>query len=135
MTMPMPTISNVPRGTIQPRHKQTPKQAAYLFFLKHAGYSVKLGESQRSGHSRSARQLAAAERDACALGYRFEWYDDDHFGNHSNEADAPEHCELCVCYDDHGHVVDSLGCIDDATPEYRRVVEAELAMEALAEQR
>lgn len=51
-----------------------------------------------------------------------------------------ETCEWCAIYDvaslntyDRStEILASLGCIDDATDIYRRVVEAELAMEAMA---
>src|ERR1700727_2054642 len=85
-----------------PLHKarpQSPKQAAYLFFLKHAGYSVAQGETQQQGRSRSARELAKAERDAAALGYSFEWEDErsinyeDALGQHDYWCDAEKNGE------------------------------------------
>lgn len=118
---------------------KTPKQAAYLFFLKHAGYSYDpRTETRQAGRSRCARQLAKAERDASALGYTFEWSDDWGVGNHFREYGEcykdgePSTCETCVCFGENGEVLASLGCIDDATREYRRVIEAELAFEALS---
>ena len=115
--------------------QQTPKQAAFYFFLRNAGYSVKPGETQRQGKARTARELAKAERDARALGYTFEW-NDDWSVDHSKEFDCyedggPDTCEYCIMRDENGKVVQSLHCIDDATREYRRVVEAELALEQL----
>lgn len=126
---------NGPCALFAPRaaHRQSPKQAAYLFFLKHAGYSMAQGETQRAGRSRSARELAKAERDAAALGFTFEWTDDWSCNHEKEFSYTPHACESCVCYDGDSNVVASLGCIDDATREYRRMVEAELAMEALAE--
>jgi hypothetical protein len=121
-------------------HKQTPKQAAYLFFLKHAGFSYDpKTETARAGRSRCARELAKAERDARALGYVFEW-DNDSDGIDGNEDYIVETCESCVCLsnevdadgDRDRHILASLGAITNATPEYRRVIEAELASEALA---
>lgn len=125
--------------TIRKARKQTPKQAAYLFFLKHAGYSYDpKTETPQAGRSRCARQLAKAERDARALGYTFEW-DDDPDGRDDSDEDV-ETCESCVCLDGevgadedrNSHILAVLGGICDATREYRRVVEAELALEALA---
>ncbi len=116
---------------------QTPKQAAYLFFLKHAGYSYDpKTETKQAGRSRCARQLAKAERDARALGFTFQWDDlpMNHFAEYG-EAYAngePELCESCLCFNADNQLVASLGRIDGATREHRRVVEAELAMEALA---
>ena len=118
--------------------KQTPKQAAYYFFLKHAGYSYDpKTQTPKQGRSACVRKLAKAERDARALGYTFSWQDDWQVGNHFEEygeayADGgPDTCESCVMYDEAGNVLQSLGCIDNADRNYRRVIEAELALEQL----
>ena len=110
---------------------QTPKQAAFLFFLRDAGtsYNPKT-ETKRQGQYAGARRLAKAERDARALGYTFEWHADLSFA-HSHDEKPPVTCEYCLMRDSDGAGVQSLGCIDDATREYRRVVEAELALEQL----
>ena len=116
---------------------KTPKQQAYLFFLRNAGCSYNPNtETKQQGMARGARRLAKAERDARALGYTFEWNDDWSIGDHSKEFDCyedggPDTCEYCLMRDENGKVVQSLHCIDDATREYRRVVEAELALEQL----
>ncbi len=125
----------------QPKSKhQTAKQAAYLFFLKHGACSYTPGkETKRQGYARQARQLAKAERDARALGYAFEWSDDRSIGSHvwefgeKSSSEEPTTCERCVMRDSAGKVAQSLGCIDDASREYRRVIEAELALEELGE--
>ncbi len=110
--------------------QKTPKQQAYLFFLRNAGYSYDpKTETKQAGRSRCARQLAKAERDAAALGFTFEWQEDDIFASHGHD-EHPNTCEVCFCLDG-DKVLASLGCIDDATREYRRVIEAELALEAL----
>ena len=117
--------------------QQSPKQAAYLFFLRNAGFSYN-PETQTKQHGRSetARRLAKAERDAKALGYTFDWQEDWQVGSHVKEygeesyPHEPETCEFCLMLDADGKVVQSLGCIDDATREYRRVVEAQLALSA-----
>jgi hypothetical protein len=118
--------------------KLTPSQRAYWFFYKHAGFSYQPDtETRRAGRARCAAALARAERDGSALGFTFEWFDDWTVGDHEKEFGAvyanggPATCESCVCYNGEGEVVASLHCIDDATREYRRVVEAELASEAL----
>lgn len=121
--------------------KQTPKDAAFQFFYNQAGYSVAKGETKEQGRARTARQLAKAERDAKSLGYRFEWEEDWSIGSHREYYGAdsayahrePDTCETCMCISPEGEVVASLGCIDDASANYRRVVEAELALEALAD--
>lgn len=122
-----------------PAKKQTPQQAAFNFFLQNAAssYNPKT-ETKAQGRARVARMLAKAERDARALGYRFEWVSDWQVGDHAKEYGdtykdgGPETCEQCLMWAPDGKdIVASLGCIDDATQEYRRVVEAELALEAL----
>lgn len=123
----------------QPKSEhQTAKQAAYLFFLKHGACSYTPGkETKRQGYARQARQLAKAERDARALGYTFEWTDDWSIGSHVREfgeesyPEEPGTCESCIMRDPAGNVVQSLGCVDDASREYRRAIEAELALEEL----
>ena len=124
------------RAPSESKH-QTAKQQAYLFFLRNAGYSYNPEtQTKQAGRSECARKLAKAERDARALGYTFEWRDDWSVGNHFKEYGEcyangePSTCESCLMLDD-GEVVQSLGCIDDATRDYRRVVEAELALEQL----
>ncbi len=117
----------------------SPKQAAYLFFLKHAGYSVKQGETQCAGRSRCARELAKAERDARALGYTFEWVFDQSgcIGCDCGLDDCPcfsgdAHETLgCVVHDAEQNVLASLWGICDPAREYCRVIEAELALESL----
>lgn len=122
------------------RPKRTPKQAAFDFFYANAGFSYDpKTETPHKGRARCARELAKAERDAVALGYTFQWRDDWSVGDHFKEYGEayndgePSTCETCICLDPDGQIVESLGCIDDATSDYRRVVEAELASEALAE--
>ena len=116
---------------------KTAKQQAYLFFLKNGACSYNPSiEAKRQGYARMARLLAKAERDARALGYTFEWQDDWSVRDHVKEFDCyteqPSTCETCLMLDSNGKVVQSLGCIDDATREYRRVVEAELALEEVS---
>lgn len=115
---------------------KTPKQAAHLFFLRNAGYSYDpKTQTPQQGRAACARRLAKAERDARQLGYTFEWSDDWTIGNHLKEYGEcyangePSTCESCLMRNAAGEVVQSLSCIDDATREYRRVVEAELALE------
>jgi hypothetical protein len=118
----------------------TPKQAAYLFFLKHAGYSYDpKTETPRAGRSRCARQLAKAERDAAALGYYFDWNEDDCIGCDCDNPECPcatgeiHESLCCIVRDENGKGLGSLGSICSSTREYRRLVEAKLASEALAE--
>jgi hypothetical protein len=113
-----------------------------MFFYVHAGYSYKPGaETPDEGHERSARQYALAETWAHAQGLEYRWQDDwmvqDHVAEYDcyDEGEGPETCESCLLVDPRrpGKVLASLGCIDDATSAYRRVVQAELALEIMPE--
>jgi len=85
----------------------------------------------------TAHKLAQAEAWAKDKGLRFQWGEDWDVASHVEEfPDAydvePETCEWVEAIDpETGATLASLGCIDDATEEYRRVVEAELAYEAM----
>ena len=107
---------------------------ARKFFMVHAGWSYdpKI-ETPEEGRKRSAQKLAEAERWAKDEGISFVWEDDweiDHLKEYDCYDEEPTTCETCSAYDADGTCVAALGCIDDATPEYRRVIEAELAWEA-----
>lgn len=112
-----------------------PEDRRVEFFKEHAGFSVAPGESEDQGRDRTARKLANAELRAGQLGVRFVWEPERFPVDHVKEYDVydaePATCEVCLAYDAAGDVRASLGCIDDATTEYRRVVEAELAIEVL----
>lgn len=109
--------------------------AAVAFFHDHAGWSYNPAtETPEEGRQRCAERLAAAEAWAKAAGVSFGWEDDWDVGSHVEEYDAydqePSTCEICTVQMQ-GDVVAALGCIDDADANYRRVVEAELAYEAM----
>lgn len=119
---------------------KTPKQQAYLFFLRNAGYSYDpKTQTKQQGRAATARKLAKVERDARALGYSFEWDEDPEgcIGCECGSEDcacctgAAHETESCLMRDTSGKVVQSLGSVCQATREYRRVVEAELALEEL----
>lgn len=111
---------------------------AYQFFLSNAGYSVAEGENKRAGQVRCARALAKAEREGRDAGLSFQWEIDPQIdsSNWSDEEPAYEQW-VCTCYNAAGLMVASLGGIDfgrDGSPYgnvYKRVVEAELASEAI----
>lgn len=108
---------------------------AVAFFHEHAGWGYDPAtETPEEGRQRSAERMAEAEAWAKAAGVSFRWSDDWGVGSHVDEYDShgeePETCEVCVAYLG-GEVVAALGCVDDATDEYRRVIEAELAYEAM----
>lgn len=115
-----------------------PIDDAIRFFWHHAGTSYRPGvETVDEGRHRGAVALARAEQWADENGVVFEWAPDWDVVDHAAEYDCydeggPESCETCTALDENGDVLASLGCIDDATDEYRRVVQAELALEAHA---
>lgn len=110
--------------------------AAEQFFYDHAGYSYRPEtETRRQGRRRSARRLAEAEAYAKEHGWSVNWADDWDV-DHRKEFDCydnggPSTCESAVLRDADDHILGSLGCIDDADKNYRRVIEAELALEAM----
>lgn len=118
--------------------------AAYHFFMAHAGYSYDpKTETPMQGRMRCAKELAYHEQRACEAGASFlwepdpeitsaNWINDNEDGGRNN---APWSTWLCVARDANGEIFASLGGIDfgrDGSPwsdPYRRVVEAELACE------
>jgi hypothetical protein len=116
------------------------------FFFNHAGYSWDAkAETEHQGKLRCARELARAERYAAEHEWSFEWTPDlDADASfvetwepaERDEWNATEHeCFVCLV---HGPLPDcevlaSCGGIFDPSAEYSRVMEAELASEALAD--
>lgn len=108
---------------------------AAAFFEKHGPSSYYSDhESPEQGAARGALQLAQAELYALDHGWTVDWQDDDEGIDHVKSFDGydhePETCEQATLYDDEGNVLASLGCVDDADDDYRRVVAAQLAQEA-----
>lgn len=108
--------------------------SAIEFFYEHAGYSYDpKTQTEEEGHRETATYLARAEKWAKDHDVSFTWEDD--WGvDHQKEFDCyedggPDTCEMCAALQD-GKVITAIGCVDDATPEYRRVIEAQLAAEA-----
>ena len=112
--------------------------AAVRFFYEHGGYNYDPAtETRDEGRARCAIEAAEAEAWADEQGVTFRWKDDWSIGDHMVEFDCyddegPETCEMCVAYLG-DTMLASLGCIDDADDNYRRVIEADLAIEARAE--
>ena len=113
---------------------------AVAFFFEHAGTAYRPdSETELQGRIRGAMDYARAEAKAQRRGITFEWADDWEIGNHkayhgddSAYSDGePETCEWVRMLDANGDVIGSLGCVDDASAEYRRVIEAELADEVV----
>jgi hypothetical protein len=110
---------------------------AEQFFFENAGYSQDPKfETQAEAQIRCARELAAAEMEACVKGYSFEWMEEgETTAKWAGKKERPI-AFRCLCRDPAGYVVESLGGTDFLNNDvwqspYRRVVEAELALEAL----
>lgn len=122
------------------RRSASPTAKAIAFFRKHGGYAKKPGESTHAAKNRMARALARAEAEASARGWRVEWegdpegasdFESDVRMGYTSREEEPREILGAVLRDEEGHVLSSLWGIEDPTREYRRVVEAELALEAL----
>lgn len=110
---------------------------AEQFFFDNAGYSYGPGETPEQGKLRCAQAMAKAELDGREAGLSFQWREDDRDSSDWSDERPAWKQYVCACYGPDGAVLASLHGIDfgrDGTPEsssYRRVVEAELASEAL----
>lgn len=117
-----------------------------MFFFEYGGYNYDpKTETAQQGRIRCARAMAHAEQTATNMGWRFEWdYDTDNYerslGDHEywckdakNGIEHEHEILWCQCQDKDGDVLASLGAIIDPSTSYRRVVEAELALEAESE--
>lgn len=114
------------------------KNKAIQFFFEHAGYSYDpKTETPEQGKQRGAELLARAEREAASAGIRFEWrYDDDGCCCCCLEKGEAPHTDVWYCQawsEDGLRCLASLSGICGPSDDYRRVVEAELAAEALSE--
>lgn len=110
--------------------------AAWRFFRENAGYSIPPGRVV------CAMEYARAEREGTALGWSVVWADDDDctcrefdFSCDCQRVDrrgrSECHCEYAALWDDKGVLLGSLSGICGADAGYRRVVAAELMLEAL----
>ncbi len=105
-------------------------RSAWRFFYKHAGWATPPGKAV------CALRLAKAEQKARDLGLNFNWEDDPDGWPEGGVCSCGcgrkiEMCEGCVVRDEDGNHLASLWAIWDADTDYRRVVRAELACEAL----
>lgn len=106
------------------------------FFYKHAGFSYDpKTQTPEQGKAECAKALADAETLATAHGYSFEWTEDSECSAADFRDDTDYALWCCIMRNDDGDVVGSLRGIDfgpGGEPwgnDYRRVVEAELALE------
>jgi len=116
------------------------------FFYDHAGYSHRPDEEPSSGRTRGAILLAMAEREARHRNWVYSWWidaDADITPTDTYSVSGAEHWGVTLC-DVNGVILGSLWSIDlgfahgnhgePKQPEddpYHRVVQAELALEAL----
>ena len=115
------------------------KTGRVRFFFSNAGYSYDpKTETPLQGRWKCAHALADAEYEAWGKGYSFHWEVDSDI----TSADWRDDCEpyatwWCACRNPDGEIVATLGGVDfgpDGEPwgnDYARVVEAELAFEAI----
>jgi len=136
-----------PRKLRTPKNEREEMTNQEKFFYDNAGYSYNAAtETAEEGRVRCAKALAAAESEMMYRPWYVEWTDDDQDAQFQDEngewQEAPAVVAMLMRYfDDPDRQVDclaSLGGItesDNATERanYRRVVEAELALQALEE--
>lgn len=122
------------------KSKKVPMTKDEQFFYEHAGYSHDpKTETPEQGRVRCAKDLAAAETYAKDHDWSFDWSWDDggDLGDHSEWCDMEyqhdHNIEVCMLRGADGNVLEALGGIIDADNNYRRVVQAELASQALYE--
>lgn len=119
--------------------KPTTRELAVRFFYHHAGYGYDpKTETKEQGKRRGARALARAEQAARERGWSVTWEDDADADPCWNEDACDKghmphshECLQATLYDADGDMLASLGGIYEPSRDYTRVVEAELASEAL----
>jgi hypothetical protein len=111
------------------------KLALEQFFNDNAGYNFDpKTETKEEGRIRCAKSLAKAAEDAGLIGIEFKWdYDDGADWSRMDEAEkAKAHLiEWCLATNPLTKQTASVSGIFDADENYRRIVEAELALELL----
>lgn len=99
---------------------------AWKFFMENAGYCTPPGRMV------CAKHLAQAEEWAEETGVTFAW-DWDHYADLADFDCPVSEVLACACISPTGEVLASLSGIADPDRNYRRVIEAELALEAMEE--
>lgn len=114
------------------------RKAAVAFFKEHAGYGYIPGkETPAQGKRRNAIALAHAEAIARKKGFYSNWHIDELDSSEWSSERPPWRQYVCMLFNAKGECIASLCGIDfgrDGSPigdPYARVVEAELALEAL----
>jgi hypothetical protein len=110
-----------------------PKTIAFFYKNGTCSWNPKK-ETQEQGRQRGARKLAYAEQYAKDHDWRFVWEEDpEEYQLGDAETTPPNEVLTCVLKDARNRSLTSLGGIGDPSRDYGRVVEAELASEALAD--
>ena len=89
---------------------------------------------REQGAGKNSEELAQAEQEAEERGWKVEWSQDEDEYQMGDEEKMPNEVLCATLKDKDGHVLESLGGIGDPSRDYARMVEAELALEALARQ-
>ncbi len=103
----------------------TARQQRIQFFREHAGYSTPPGRLV------CAKNLADAEEYANTNDWVYEWHDDPEPWDSDIPDYTPSEVLGCILRDADRNILAALFGIADPDQEYRRVVEAELAYEAI----
>lgn len=114
--------------------------ASEKFFFEWAGWGYNPAtETPQKGREDGAYKLAAAEGHASQQGWSFEWSVDPDVDSSSFSKKRPRWALWqCLCRNENGEPLSSLGGVDfgpDKEPwgdPYRRVVQAELALEGMS---
>lgn len=109
---------------------------AVAFFYENAGFSYTPGkESREEGRLRCAARLAEAEAWAAARNYSFAWSIDELDSSEFSDVSPPWVLWVCEMLNGAGVCLEALCGIDfgrgDPVDPYKRVVEAELALEQM----
>lgn len=105
------------------------------FFYDNAGFSYEPGkESQEDGHIRCARRLATAEAYARNADWWYEWLRQD-WQECGCQLTSYHEVWTCILFksESRREVLAALGSICQPSSKYRRVIRAELAMEAMSQ--
>jgi len=109
--------------------RKTPSQKAQDRLKKRAKFFEEASGSKDAAY---AMRLAKAEQFAEEQGWKVEWeYDQYEYQLGDAETERPDEVLSAILMDADDHVLESLGGIGDPSPSYRRLVEAELALEAM----
>jgi len=111
----------------------TPDPAAVKFFADYAPFSYAHGEDPDVARAEQAYNLARAEawlksRDDLRIDWADDWDVQDHVAEFDGYDEQPETCEFASLTNGNVDVLASLGCIDDADADAKRLIEAELAL-------